>query len=174
MARISLANLGVLGGSKPKFQKISIKGERAMCSQTCGVLSVAGRVLLAGIFFMSAVGNKIPNFAGVAGYMASEGVPAPQVMLAGAIAFLIIGSVSIVLGYKARCGATLLLVFLIAATYFFHDFWTFDDPAERQNQTIQFMKNASLMGAMLLIMANGAGAWSLDGRRGVVGDAAAA
>ena len=70
--------------------------------------------------------------------------------------------------------AALLLVFLVAATYFFHDFWTFDDPAERQQQTIQFMKNASLVGAMLFIMANGAGAWSLDGRRGVAGDAVAA
>jgi putative oxidoreductase len=141
-------------------------------NQLIGLTSVAGRVLLAGIFFMSAVGNKIPNFSGVAGYMASEGVPAPQVLLAGAIAFLVVGSISIVLGYKARFGAALLLVFLMAATYFFHDFWTFDDPAERQNQTIQFMKNASLAGAMLFIMANGAGAWSLDGRRGVVNDAA--
>lgn len=145
-----------------------------MSNPLIGLTSVAGRVLLVGIFFMSAVGNKIPNFAGVAGYMASEGVPAPQVMLAGAIAFLIVGSASIVLGYKARYGATLLLVFLVAATYFFHDFWTFDDPAERQNQTIQFMKNASLAGAMLLIMANGAGAWSLDNRRVIVGDATSA
>lgn len=144
-----------------------------MTNPLIGVTSVAGRVLLAGIFFMSAVGNKIPNFSAVAGYMAGEGVPAPQVLLAGAIAFLIVGSASIALGYKARVGAALLLVFLMAATYFFHDFWTFDDPAERQNQTIQFMKNASLMGAMLLIMANGAGAWSLDNRRGVAGDAAA-
>ena len=87
---------------------------------------------------------------------------------------MIVGSAWIVLGVKAGCGVTLMLVFLIAATYFFHYFWTFDDPAERQNQTIQFMKNASMMGAMLFIMANGAGAWSLDGRRGVVGDAAAA
>lgn len=145
-----------------------------MNNQLIGLTSVAGRVLLVGIFFMSAVGNKIPNFGGVAGYMASEGVPAPQVLLAGAIAFLIVGSASIVLGYKARFGAALLLVFLMAATYFFHDFWKFDDPAERQNQTIQFMKNASLMGAMLFIIANGAGAWSFDNRRGVVGDAAAA
>ena len=141
-----------------------------MCSQTCGVLSVTGRVLLAGIFFMSAVGNKIPNFSKIAEYMGSEGVPAPSFMLVGAIAFLILGSVSIVLGYKARAGAALLLIFLAAATYFFHDFWTFDGEA-RQQQTIQFMKNASLMGAMLLIMANGSGAWSLDNRPRVVGDA---
>jgi putative oxidoreductase len=144
-----------------------------MCNQTCGVLSVAGRVLLAGIFFMSAVGNKIPNFAGVAGYMASEGVPAPQVMLAGAIAFLIVGSASIALGYKARFGATLLLVFLAAATYYFHDFWTFDDAKVRGDQTIQFMKNAALMGAMLMIIANGSGAWSLDHRRKAAGNATA-
>lgn len=144
-----------------------------MNNQLIGVTSVAGRVLLVGIFFMSAVGNKIPNFSQITGYMASQGVPAPAVLLPGAIAFLIIGSVLVALGYQARIGAALLLVFLVAATYFFHDFWTFDDPAERQNQTIQFMKNASMMGAMLFIMANGAGAWSLDGRRGGVGDAAA-
>ena len=145
-----------------------------MNKQLIGLTGVAGRVLLVGIFFMSAVGNKIPNFSQIAGYMASEGVPAPQVMLAGAIAFLIVGSVLIAVGYQARVGAALLLVFLVAATYFFHDFWTFDDPAERQQQTIQFMKNASMMGAMLFIMANGAGAWSFDGRRAVVGDATAA
>ncbi|MBL9164153.1 MAG: DoxX family protein [Planctomycetaceae bacterium] len=136
-----------------------------MSNPLIGLTSVAGRVLLVGIFFMSAVGNKIPNFSQIAGYMASEGVPAPTVMLAGAIAFLIVGSVLIAVGYQARVGAALLLVFLVAATYFFHDFWTFDDPAERQQQTIQFMKNASLVGAMLFIMANGAGAWSLDHRR---------
>lgn len=145
-----------------------------MNNQLIGVTSVAGRVLLVGIFFMSAVGNKIPNFSQIAGYMASEGVPAPQVMLAGAIAFLIVGSVLIAVGYQAKIGAALLLVFLVAATYFFHDFWTFDDPAERQNQTIQFMKNASMMGAMLFVIANGAGAWSFDHRRAVVGDATSA
>ena len=139
-----------------------------------GATSVAGRVLLVGIFFMSAVGNKIPNFSQIAGYMAGEGVPAPTVLLPGAIAFLIIGSVLVALGYQARLGAALLLVFLVAASYFFHDFWTFDDPAERQQQTIQFMKNASMMGAMLFIIANGAGAWSFDNRRGVVGDATTA
>lgn len=136
-----------------------------MNNQLIGATSVAGRVLLVGVFFMSAVGNKIPNFSQITGYMASQGVPAPAFLLPGAIAFLIIGSVLIAIGYQARIGATLLLVFLVAATYYFHDFWTFDDPAERQQQTIQFMKNASLMGAMLFIMANGAGAWSLDHRR---------
>jgi len=71
------------------------------------VLSVAGRVMLALIFLMSAVGNKIPNFSGVAGYMGSVGVPAPQIMLAGAIVFLIVGSLSVITGYRIEIGAGL-------------------------------------------------------------------
>lgn len=130
-----------------------------------GLLSVLGRVLLTAIFLLSAVGNKIPNFAAVAGVMGQEGVPAPRVLLAGAILFLIAGSLSILLGYRARVGALLLLIFLALATYFFHDFWTETDPKAQQEQMIQFLKNVSLMGAMLLIIANGVGPWSLDARR---------
>lgn len=127
-----------------------------------GIVAVVGRVLLCTIFFMAAVGNKIPHFQAVAGVMAKEGVPAPQVMLAGAIVFLIAGSLSVILGYKARIGAALLLVFLVLATYFFHDFWKLNDPQARQEQMIQFMKNLGLMGAMLLVIANGTGPLSLD------------
>ena len=126
-----------------------------------GVLSVLSRLMIATIFLLSAIGNKIPKFNDVAGYMASEGVPLPSVMLAGAIGFLIVGSLSIIVGYKARWGAGLLLVFLVLATYFFHDFWTFEGQ-ERQSQMIQFMKNLSLMGTMVFLIANGSGAMSLD------------
>ncbi|WP_459555556.1 DoxX family protein [Lacunimicrobium album] len=124
-------------------------------------ISVLGRLFLVTIFLLSAVGNKIPNYSNIATYMGSQGVPQPQILLAGAIAFLIVGGVSVLLGFKARFGAGLLFVFLVLATYYFHDFWTF--PAEqRQDQIIQFMKNLGLGGAMLFIMANGSGAGSLD------------
>lgn len=126
-----------------------------------GLASVAGRVMLVTIFVLSAVGNKIPNYNQVAAYMASEGVPAPQALLAGAIVFLLVGGVTVALGWHARLGASLLAVFLILATYYFHDFWTLADPKAQQEQTIQFMKNLGLLGAMTFIMANGPGAWSL-------------
>jgi putative oxidoreductase len=127
-----------------------------------GIVSVVGRVFLCAIFLMSAVGNDIPNFRAVTGMMAKEGVPMPDILLVGAIAFLIAGSLSILVGYKPRVGAVLLLVFLALATFYFHDFWTFTDPKARQDQTIQFLKNLGLMGAMLLILANGTGPMSLD------------
>lgn len=128
-----------------------------------GITTVVGRVMIATIYLMSAVGNKIPNFSDVAGYMAAEGVPAPKIMLAGAIVFLVVGALLIMLGFKARLGAALLAVFLVLATYFFHDFWNFEGQ-EQQMQMIQFMKNLSLLGAMVFLIANGSGKFSLDRR----------
>ena len=59
----------------------------------------------------------------------------------------------------------MLLIFLVLATYFFHDFWTFEpDAKEYQQQMIQFMKNLSMIGAMLIVIANGSGPMSLDNR----------
>lgn len=126
--------------------------------------SVGGRLALVVIFFMSAVGNKIPQFSEVAGYMRSEGVPLPQFSLAGAIVFLVLGSVLVAVGYRARIGATLLLIFLALATYYFHDFWTLEGE-QAQQQMIQFMKNLSMAGAMLFIIGNGPGLGSIDARR---------
>ncbi len=143
-----------------------------------GLVSFGGRGFLILIFLMSAVGNKIPKFSSVVEYMKSEGVPAPQVLLAGAIVFLIAGSVSVLIGYKSRIGASLLLVFLALATYYIHDFWTVSKDAAwvlslnsevqqpvAQVEMISFMKNLALMGAMIFIIANGPGAGSLDNRK---------
>jgi putative oxidoreductase len=126
-----------------------------------GLITVLGRIMIAAIFLMSAVGNKIPNFDAVAKTMGTVGIPQPQVMLAGAILFLVAGSLSIIFGYKARFGAALLFVFLVLATYFFHDFWKYQG-ARQQEQMVQFLKNLSLMGTMLFLMTNGSGEMSLD------------
>src|SRR4051812_23049679 len=108
------------------------------------VVSVSGRVFLSVIFVLSAIGNKIPHFNDVAQVMGNVGMPAPALMLAGAITFLLVGGTSVILGYKARFGASLLIVFLVLATYYFHGFWRLEG-AEAQAQTIQFMKNLAII-----------------------------
>ena len=126
-----------------------------------GFVALTGRVLLCVIFLMAAVGNKIPHFSSVAQVMASKGIPQPKLMLAGAIVFLLAGSLSVITGYWARIGASLLLVFLVLATYYFHNFWAIAEAQAQQEQMIQFMKNLSMMGAMLFIIANGPGPMSI-------------
>src|SRR5438128_5436674 len=126
-----------------------------------GPLTALGRLLLCTIFLMAAVGNKIPHFGDVAKIMESVGVPAPPFLLVGAIAFLVVGSLSVIAGYKARLGAALLLTFLVLASYYFHPFWKLEGQAQ-QEQMIHFMKNLSMMGSLLFVLANGSGPMSLD------------
>ena len=128
-----------------------------------GFISLVARLAIAAIFMASAVGNKIPQFKETAEYMASEGVPNPKFALFGAIGLLLIGGIAVILGAWTRFGAIFLLVFLAAATYYFHDFWKFTDPVQRQLQTIQFMKNLAIGGGILALIAFGGGPWSIDG-----------
>jgi putative oxidoreductase len=125
-----------------------------------GPLTVLGRLMLCAIFLLAA-GNDIPNFEKTKGMMERAGVPAPSLLLVGAVVFLIAGGLSVILGYRARIGAALLLVFLVLATYYFHDFWNLEEP-KRQEQMIQFMKNLSMAGATVFLIANGSGPMSLD------------
>jgi putative oxidoreductase len=127
-----------------------------------GFVSLLARLMIA-VVFVSAVFNKMTQFSTTAAYMASEGVPNPKFALFGAIGLLLIGGLSLVLGAWTRYGAIFLLVFLVAATFYFHDFWRFVDAGQRQLQTIQFMKNMAIAGGLLSLIAFGGGPWSVDG-----------
>jgi putative oxidoreductase len=134
-----------------------------MQSMAQALVSLLARLMIASIFLASAIGNKIPQFQATANYMQTEGVPNPKLALFGAIGLLLLGGLSVVAGAWTRIGALFLLVFLAAATFYFHDFWKFADPTQRQLQTIQFMKNLAIGGGLLTLIAYGGGAWSVDG-----------
>ncbi|MSR32610.1 MAG: DoxX family protein [Gemmataceae bacterium] len=130
-----------------------------------GTMTLIGRISLCAIFVTSAVGLSIPNFEEVVGNMASRGIPQARAALVLTICILVAGSLMVILGLKARVGAAGLLVYLLAATWLFHDFWNFQDP-KRKLEALHFLQNLSLVGAMLLIVANGSGSFSLDARKG--------
>jgi putative oxidoreductase len=123
---------------------------------------LAGRILLALLFVISGF-NKLVGFEGTVGYIASKGLPLPQLAAAGAIAVELIGGILLVIGWQARCAATAIFLFLIPTTLLFHPFWAVT--AGKQLETIQFMKNLCIMGGMLYVMAYGAGPFSVDNRK---------
>jgi uncharacterized membrane protein YphA (DoxX/SURF4 family) len=114
-----------------------------------------GRILLVLIFLKSGIG-KIEDFGGTAQYMASYGMPYANFFLVGAIFFELVGSITVILGYFTRFGALLLVIFLIPTTLIFHNI--FVDP----KMMIHFMKNVSMFGGCLILLASGAGRFSLD------------
>jgi putative oxidoreductase len=127
-----------------------------------GPIVFLGRLFFVVIFLMAG-----PNHFShqTIGYAASQGVPLAwiAVPLSGVLALA--GGLSILLGYRAKFGAWLLVLFLAAVTPLMHKFWTVSDPMMQQMQMVMFMKNIAMIGGALLISQFGSGPWSLDSRK---------
>ena len=115
-----------------------------------------GRILLALMFVLAGL-NKISGYSGVQGYMDSMGVPGA--LLPAVIALEILGGVLLMLGCHTRLNAFLLAGFTIVATAIFHS--NLGD----QTQMLFFMKNLAITGGLLLVVALGAGPYSIDNRQ---------
>lgn len=127
-------------------------------------LALAGRLLLALLFLPAGVG-KLTGFAGTVGYISSVGLPLPQLAAVVALVVEIAGGVALIAGFGTRLAAIALAVFTLVASFFFHAYWAL--PAEQQMiQQLMFFKNMAVVGGLLTIAAWGAGAWSVDARRG--------
>lgn len=121
-----------------------------------------GRILIALLFIPAGV-SKIGGFAGTVGYIASKGLPLPQVAAAGTIVVEVLVGLALLIGFKARWAALILALFTLVAAFLFHNFWAV--PADQQMmQSINFFKNLAIVGGLLFVAANGAGPLSLDNK----------
>lgn len=125
--------------------------------------ALAGRLLLAWLF-VPAGWSKIAGFSGVAGYIASKGVPLPEVCAALAIAAELGLGLLLVVGWQARRAALGLAIFVAVITPIFHNYWAMPE-AQVMMQKQAFNKNLGVVGGLLVLAAFGAGRFSLDGRR---------
>jgi len=133
----------------------SVAARESSGATPVNVTGLAGRILLAVMFLLSGLG-KLGAYSATAGYMSSAGVP-------GALLPLVIitevgGALAILVGWKTRTVALLLAGFCLLTAITFHR--NFAD----QNQMIHFLKNVSIAGGFLLLVANGPGPLSIDGR----------
>ncbi|MGW8227299.1 MAG: DoxX family protein [Gammaproteobacteria bacterium] len=118
-------------------------------------VNLAGRILLAHIFLLAGV-NKITGYSGTQGYMEAMGVPG--MLLPLVIILEIGGALALIAGWQTRLAAYALALFSIVSALIFHS--NLGD----QMQMILFMKNWAMAGGLLVLAANGAGAFSLDNR----------
>lgn len=109
----------------------------------------AGRAFLGVLFFISGV-NKIFAFSGVAGWMASAGLPFASLLLAVTILIEVGGGLMLITGWQARWSALVIALFLIPTTLIFHAFWS-ADAAQYQAQLTSFLKNLAILGGMLVV-----------------------
>ena len=140
----------------------SSRGAFASTRSFTAVLVPLGRALFAAIFLMALRAHFDPA---TMAYARSTGVPFAEFLVpaSGVLAFL--GGLSVLLGWHARLGATMLVAFLVPVTLSMHAFWTVKDPMMAQMQFAMFMKNLGLLGGALLVAHLGAGPYSLDARQ---------
>ena len=132
---------------------LSLDNPRSTTLAARDIAELFGRILLASLFVLSGIG-KIAGYAATAGYMAALGVPGA--LLPVVIALELGGGLAIAFGFRTRIVAFLLGGFTMVAAMIFHN--NFAD----QMQMIMFLKNVAISGAFLMLVANGAGALSLD------------
>jgi putative oxidoreductase len=112
---------------------------------------LVGRMLFGGFFIYNGI-NHLRQRKNMASYTASKGVPAPEFAVTMSAVPLLLGGTSLLLGIKPKMGAIAVLGFLAGVSPVMHDFWRNEDPAERSNNTISFMKNVALAGAALALL----------------------
>lgn len=117
------------------------------------IFDLLGRILISSLFLISAY-NKLFSIDGTMGWM--EGYGVPGLLIYPTIVLEIILPLFVIVGYKARASSALLAIFCILTAFIFHfDF-------SEQIQLILFLKNISLAGGFLFIVANGTKDWAVD------------
>src|SRR5258706_335688 len=126
--------------------------------ETRSFLASTGRLLVAALFIVSGVGKLLaPPLPQAA--IQRAGLPAPLLAYAASVLLELGGSALLVLGYQTRVvSAVFILYALVTAVAFHHDF---HDSAQR----ISFLKNISIAGGLLQLVAFGGGSFSLDALR---------
>lgn len=135
----------------------SVAGNGTASNSSATIL--LGRILLAVIFLLSGFG-KLTAISGTAAYFGALGLPVPTVtaVLVGLIELL--GGIAVLVGFQTRIVAWVLAIFTIATGLVAHTGWA------DQMQMIQFLKNLAITGGFLLLASSGAGAYSIDAKRG--------
>lgn len=123
------------------------------------VVVLLGRVCFSAIFLLAGLGHFNANSIA---YAANRGVPMANILVPVAGAMALAGGLSVLIGYRARFGAWLLILFLAPVTFMMHKYWAVPDPKAAMVEHVMFMKNIALLGGALLISHFGSGPWSVS------------
>lgn len=112
---------------------------------------LVGRLIYGGFFVYSGI-HHFQERKSIAQYASAKNVPLPEVAVTATGALLVAGGTSILLGVKPKLGTMAVMTFLAGVSPFMHDFWNADDPNQKQNEGVNFMKNMALLGGALALM----------------------
>jgi uncharacterized membrane protein YphA (DoxX/SURF4 family) len=110
-----------------------------------------GRMIFGGFFLYNGI-HHFQERRAMAQYSSAKHVPSPDVAVIATGTMLLLGGASIALGVKPKWGTLAVMAFLAGVSPVMHNFWSVEDPNQRQNEQINFMKNLAMLGGALALM----------------------
>lgn len=110
-----------------------------MSTSTIDILLLIGRILYGGFFLIGGV-NHLTKITSYKQYSASKGVPAPAVAVGVSGLLILLGGLSVLLGFWPYIGLLLIAIFLVGVTPKMHAFWSVSDPMAKMGEQVNFMK----------------------------------
>lgn len=122
---------------------------------------LVGRLVLAW-FFLSEAFARLAGFNGTVTLLEMQHIPAAPILLIVALTAMVLGALSVALGFYARHGAMVLFAFTIVVSVLMHAYWQIQNPIDRAADYDIFVRNMAIAGGLLLIVGMGPGAFSVD------------
>ena len=116
------------------------------------VAFLIGRIIV-GLYYINSGIRHFTHLNMMAGYAGSKGVPLPKLAVPGSGALLVIGGLSLLLGYQPVIGIVAVVLFLIGVSPMMHNFWAVQDPMQKMAEMVNFTKNMALLGSALMFLA---------------------
>ncbi|PYQ60784.1 MAG: DoxX family protein [Acidobacteria bacterium] len=116
------------------------------------VAFLIGRIIV-GLYYINSGIRHFTHLNMMAGYAGSKGVPLPKLAVPGSGALLVIGGLSLLLGYQPVIGIAAVVLFLIGVSPMMHNFWAVQDPMQKMAEMVNFTKNMALLGSALMFLA---------------------
>lgn len=133
---------------------------RTTVSSRDDTVLLLGRLLLVVLFILFGF-NKLTSFTATIGQMKGAGLPLPELAAAIAVIMEFFVGIAIALGFWTRTLAVLLAIYTLATAFISHRYWTMTGPAQFGNE-INFYKNLSIIGGLLLLSVTGPGRYSIN------------
>jgi len=123
-----------------------------------------GRWVLAW-FFLTQAYSRALDWNDTALLLAMKAVPTPPAVLLIALIGLVMGSLSLLVGFRTRIGALVLFAITISATVTLHDYWHLEVEIARDADFDIFARNIAIAGGLLMLIGMGSGKFGFDGAK---------
>jgi putative oxidoreductase len=124
-----------------------------------------GRWVLAWFFLVQAYIHAF-DWNNTALLLAMKAVPTPPAVLFVTLIGLVMGSLSLLVGFRTRIGALVLFTITVGATVTLHDYWSIDADMARAADFDIFARNIAIAGGLLMLIGMGSGRFGFDGAGG--------